>query len=77
MKTYATRECTAHADVHYPIKNTNHVTTAVLTTQNITYNIASIHTSLFGQVGPAILLERKRPEPFETPKMDGATKEVD
>ena len=29
MKTYATRECTAHADVHYPIKNTNHVTTAV------------------------------------------------
>ena len=29
MKTYATRECAAHADVRYPIKNTNHVATAV------------------------------------------------
>ena len=29
MKTYTTRECAAHADTHYPIKNTNHVTAAV------------------------------------------------
>ena len=59
MKTYATRECAAHADVHYTIKNTNHVTTAVtarkhggINNSRNTNNSEGVHTLNMGLFVP-------------------------